>query len=118
METSDRKCCGSSCHDEYQSWPRSKKLKQAAAILGIPVEQLKKAIAPDVKSADGVSGTLCRGIGGTYFFRVYADHETFTDYEILHNDLNITIDDSDAFFYIMDGQVVLDHSPETLGIKK
>ena len=103
-----------SCGYEYKSWPLDKKLKLAAAILDVTPDKLKNTILPAVKSADGVSGSLCRGIGGTYFFRVYHDHEKFTDYELLHSDLNITIEDSDAFFYSTNVCAVLDHSPETL----
>lgn len=48
-------------------------------------------------------------------FRVYCDKRCcFTDYKIAHNDLSVTIDDEDAYFY---GET-LDHSPETLGYKK
>ncbi len=51
--------------------------------------------------------------GDNYQFRVYHD-QGFTDYDILHSDLEIEIVDPDSAFY--DGQI-LDHSPETLGLK-
>jgi hypothetical protein len=46
-------------------------------------------------------------------FRVYHG-QTFTDYDILHSDLEVEIVGADSAFY--DGKV-LDHSPETLGLK-
>ena len=42
----------------------------------------------------------------------------FKDYDIYHSDLVVKIDDTDATFYEHeDGRMILDHSPETLGIK-
>jgi hypothetical protein len=64
------------------------------------------------KSADGVSGMLLKTMDGKFIFRVYNFYD-FKDYTIEHSDLNITINDPDAYFY-MDS--VLDHSPATLGI--
>lgn len=70
-----------------------------------------------VKSANGVSGCLLYMHGlGTYVFRVYNNDGEFTDYDIRHCDLGVTIDDPDAYFYVTtDGKATLDHSPETLG---
>jgi len=77
-----------------------------------------------VKNANGVTGCFITVWTGseqkdyTLKFRVYEKDHTFTDYDIVHNDLSVTIDDEDAAFYILeDGRAVLDHSPETLGIK-
>jgi len=68
-------------------------------------------------NANGVSGVLLP-IGETWVFRVYHENGEFTDYDIFHSDLSITINDGDAFFYERrDGQPYLDHSPETLGIR-
>ena len=64
----------------------------------------------NITSAKGISGILCRSIEGIYFFRVYCGEE-FIDYEICHNDLEITITDTDAAFYEKDGQYFLDHKP-------
>lgn len=69
------------------------------------------------KPADGVRGILCY-TGQNYFFRVY--HEAgdgFTDYELMHSDLEITIRDRDAAFYEHKGRRYLDHAPETLGLE-
>jgi len=68
-------------------------------------------------SASGQNGVLIRSLG-TFFFRVYHADHTFTDYEIRHDDLSVTIDpDSLAAFY-SDGQHhVLDHAPEVLGLE-
>lgn len=65
-----------------------------------------------IKPAQGTKGVLIRSLG-TYFFRVYNEDYSFTDYDLRHSDLAIEITDSDSAFY--DDQV-LDHSPETLGI--
>jgi len=63
------------------------------------------------ESADGVSGMLLKTMDGGFIFRVYNFYD-YTDYTIEHSDLNVTISDPDAYFY-MDS--VLDHSPATLG---
>jgi len=76
----------------------------------------------EVKPADGVKGVLIRTHDGTIMFRVYHNNERFTDYEIRHDDLSVTIDkDELAAFYKAcpraggDGdQHILDHSPEVL----
>jgi hypothetical protein len=71
------------------------------------------------KSADGVTGHLIHIYGGQYAFRVYnKEDDTFVDYDLMHSDLSVTINDADAFFYHyeVDGATQLDHSPETLGI--
>ena len=71
-------------------------------------------------SANGVTGLIIH-TDGHYWFRV-TDPVTgqFVDYAITHCDLNVTIDDEDAYFYpagaIGNSGPVLDHSPETLGI--
>ena len=69
------------------------------------------------QSADGVSGLLLRSFDGEIFFRVYdANNFGFVDYDLRHTDLNITINDPDAFFYTtQDGRTILVHSPSTLG---
>lgn len=77
-----------------------------------------KIPSPTVKSANGVSGHLLYIHGAsTSVFRVYGRNGDFIDYDILHSDLHVTIDDADAAFYSLDsGRAVLDHCPETLGI--
>jgi len=69
------------------------------------------------KSANGISGVLLP-IGEVWIFRVYHSDGEFTDYDIFHSDLSVTINDGDAYFYeLEDGESYLDHSPQTLGIK-
>ena len=72
-----------------------------------------------VKYADGHRGQLMYVHGANkYVFRVYQPDHTFTDYDIYHCDLTITIDDADAFFYEHeDGRMILDHAPSTLGLE-
>ncbi len=64
------------------------------------------------KSANGVTGHFLYSASGNYMFRVYGDDGEFIDYDVLHSDLVVTINDSDAFLY---SNNVLDHSPNTLG---
>lgn len=75
-------------------------------------------MAPNHKmqiSANGMSGVLLP-IGGSMVFRVYEPNGEFTDYDIYHSDLTVTINDEDAYFYMgKDGEPYLDHSPATLG---
>jgi len=69
-----------------------------------------------IKPANGTTGHLLRGFDGRYTFRVYDDSGEFTDYDLQHFDLMVTICDEDSAFYVGSGGAVLDHSPETLGI--
>ncbi len=70
-----------------------------------------------VVDAGGVTGMLLRGLDGAYFFRVYHDDKAFTDYEMRHHDLSVTISkDALASFYQLKGSNILDHSPEVLGL--
>ena len=50
-------------------------------------------------------------------FRVYDENQQFTDYDLNHSDLCVTIRDEDSAFYSDPQSDSLDHSPETLGIK-
>ena len=69
------------------------------------------------QSANGITGCLLP-IGELWVFRVYDSNGSFTDYDIFHSDLSITINDEDAYFYERkDGRQYLDHSPQTLGIR-
>lgn len=66
--------------------------------------------------ANGVEGILIYTGGPThYVFRVYTDSGEFTDYDLHHGDLSVTITDEDATFYSDDQGNRLDHNPETLG---
>jgi len=65
------------------------------------------------KSAKGTKGYLIYTMNDEYVFRVYREDNTFTDYDILHCDLELTINDDDARFYdFEDGRSILDHSYE------
>jgi len=68
-------------------------------------------------SAQGVEGQLIYTGAGVYVFRVYTDNFEFTDYDLLHCDLSVTITDADATFYSDDTGNRLDHNPATLGIE-
>jgi hypothetical protein len=70
-----------------------------------------------VESAAGVKGILIRTFNGSMAFRVYHDREQFTDYEIRHDDLSVTIDaDELASLYKIGDDHFLDHSPQVLGL--
>ena len=63
------------------------------------------------KPAKGTKGMLLYTMNDEYVFRVYKEDHTFIDYDILHCDLDVTIDSDDAVFYdFEDGRNVLDHS--------
>ena len=66
--------------------------------------------------ANGVTGHLI-SVEGRTMFRVYDQDHNFTDYDLHHADLEVTITDPDAYFYRDEFSDRLDHSPETLGIK-
>ena len=67
---------------------------------------------PNAVSANGTTGCIIRGMKDSVWFRVYDGNGSFTDYDIMHSDLFVTIKDEDAYFY---DNNVLDHSPQTLG---
>lgn len=72
-----------------------------------------------IRPAHGVSGLLLRRGAGDFFFRVPHDDGSFTDYEICHTDLKITIaGDEECGFYDIDSldKHYLDHAPRTLGL--
>ena len=71
-----------------------------------------------IESADGQAGYLIWCGGDRYVFRVYTQApDDFTDYDILHTDVRVVIQDTDAYFYSDAGSNRLDHSPDTLGLK-
>ena len=66
-----------------------------------------------MKNAKGTRGFILRTLAG-YVFRVYDDIGGFTDYDIHHYDLEVTIEEDDAVFYTTDGGVnSLDYRQET-----
>ncbi len=72
----------------------------------------------NVKSAKGIKGCLLDCFDGNYYFRVYESPGVFKDYLVKHCDLEVIINDEDAVLYEKEnGDLSLDHSPETLGIK-
>jgi hypothetical protein len=71
------------------------------------------------QTAKGVRGFIL-SFNSTLCFRVYSkDKRTFTDYDLSHNDLEVTIQDGNASFYTFGerGSGVLDYSPGVLGLK-
>ena len=70
-----------------------------------------------ITTATGISGHLIWCGDGVYRFRVYTPTFEFTDYDLTHSDLCVTITDTDATLYSDNQGDRLDHSPETLGIK-
>lgn len=78
-----------------------------------------RAEEESASGVSGVSGVLCRDIEGDFFFRVHHADGSFTDYELRHDDLPITIDqEAFASFYRLHDHSVLDHSPEVLGLER
>lgn len=76
--------------------------------------------AKNIRSANGLRGTLI-AINGDVSFRVYdeQDKSRFTDYSIAHSNLEIMIQDDDAYIYESqedDSDPIIDHSPQTLGL--
>ena len=71
-----------------------------------------------VTPAQGVKGVLIKTFGDSYCFRVYYPSGAFTDYELRHDDLSVTISpDALATFYTDGERNILDHSPQVLGLK-
>ena len=65
------------------------------------------------KPAKGTKGIILLTFNNQYVFRVYKEDHTFTDYGILHCDLDVTIDSDDAVLYeYEDGRNILDYSYE------
>ena len=60
----------------------------------------------------GKKGTILFD-GDKIYFRVYNNDSSFTDYELVHNDLDVQIIDEDAEFDTVNKR--LDHSSATLG---
>lgn len=83
-----------------------------------PDRFLYGGLPAEVRPAAGVTGVLLRGAGDPMIFRVRTG-EGFTDYEIRHDDLRVTIDaDELASFYKIGERHILDHSPQVLGLRK
>ncbi len=72
-------------------------------------------------NAQGVTGVLCKTIedGQTsFFFRVRQENGEFKDYQLRHDDMQITIalEELASFYQLENGRLVLDHSSEVLGL--
>jgi hypothetical protein len=67
------------------------------------------------KNAAGVQGCIIGDI-----FRVYDGKGDFTDYEILVDDLGVTIDVEEMVEFVetADGRHILDYSAQVLGLNK
>jgi hypothetical protein len=73
----------------------------------------------EVHDASNVSGVLIKLNSEEFAFRVYHDDKSFTDYQINHDDLPITINNNAlSSFYTSGEHNALDHSPEVFGLKK
>lgn len=73
----------------------------------------------EARSAAGVKGVMIRTVNGATMFRVYDGRGCFTDYELRHDDLSVTIDaDELAAFYKVGERDILDHDPQVLGLRK
>jgi hypothetical protein len=72
----------------------------------------------EVTDAAGVEGVLIRS-GDRLLLRVYDGDNEFIDYDIMHNDLSVTISkDALACFYSNGEHHAIGHSPTVLGLKK
>jgi hypothetical protein len=94
-------------------------------MLYAPFQQRSNAFAEGeaMKSAKGLRGILLTvGLNDRVVFRVYEagggffGAPTFTDYDIVHPDMAVIIDDDDAFLYNKDGEHYIDMSPQSLGL--
>jgi hypothetical protein len=65
-------------------------------------------------SAKGIRGQIIQTICGVVF-RVYNSNYDFIDYDLCHLDLDVIVDDDDAFFYENNKTNKLDYSLQTRG---
>ena len=69
-------------------------------------------------NASGMRGLLCKSVDGKYFFRVTQTNGEFLDFDLRHDDLEVTIaSDALASFYTAEDFAVLDHTSTVLGLK-
>ena len=71
-----------------------------------------------ITPANGTKGMLIWCGGDKYVFRVYDKDRDFVDYDLRHSDMEIEIQESDAYFYEDGDYKCVDHAPATLGIKQ
>lgn len=75
-------------------------------------------IAEESSAAD-VKGFLCKSSSGGYFFRIYESDGSFADYDLRHDDLEVTISsEAMASLYHRGADRILDHSSEVLGLAR
>jgi hypothetical protein len=89
--------------------------KTARAVPGTSKPATRRYVGP----ADGVRACLLRSVGPEILLRVYHDgaKRRFTNYDIWHNDLWVTIEpDAMAGFYKIGKHDVIDHAPQVLGL--
>jgi hypothetical protein len=80
---------------------------------------LRRAAGRGAARGGTEGGVLIRTLDGNTVFRVYDSPERFTDYEIRHDDLSVTIHaDALAAFYKVGERDILDHDPRVLGLRK
>jgi len=72
----------------------------------------------EITSANGREGYLIWCGGDRYVFRIYDIYHNFVDYDLRHCDMRVKIIDTDAHFYVDGEHASIDHSPETLGLKR
>lgn len=71
-----------------------------------------------VSPTDGATGFLLKRMDRSFFFRVHGSSDDFIDYDIRHDDLEVTISPGAfASFYPIDDSLLLDHNPEVLGLE-
>lgn len=90
--------------------------KTSRAMLGKPKSVSRRFVGP----ADGIQACLLRGAGPEILLRVYHDSakRRFTDYDIWHDDLWVTIaPDAMAGFYKIGKRDVVDHATAVLGLR-
>lgn len=68
-------------------------------------------------TAKGTKGFLLRSFNNRCIFRTYNEQGEFKDYDILHHDLEITIDSDDALLFEDRDNNFIDYTPEVLGYK-
>jgi hypothetical protein len=72
----------------------------------------------EVTNAEGTTGFILTSVATeSVFFRVYDKEGGFKDYDLYHNDLEVTIVCKDAYFYDYGERQVIDHDPKIIGYK-
>ncbi|MFO1468496.1 MAG: DUF6429 family protein [Steroidobacteraceae bacterium] len=94
----------------------------ARVLFSVPPGEKWKPLAgrPDIRfrSADGLKGVILQSpLRQRHFFRIYREHGVFEDFDLIHDELSVRIDDEAmAALYRSAEQAWLDHDPNVLGI--